>query len=306
MKTIVDLFIQVLIIVLLVSCHHENIHAKSLVSTPIAIQIVDQYGQDLPTFQHRGKTYVMGEYGERYQIKVTNLYGNRIEAVVTVDGRDVINGQSGAFHHRGYVINAYQSVLIDGFRQSQDQVATFRFTSPSNSYSSRMGSPQNVGIIGVAVFEENQVPVVYYPTQTAKSPIEEQEEYTELEDGASGAEDDSPPTNQPSSVLGGSGDSAHAQSHAELSAAPTRPSNRMGKMKRAEAAKSNLGTQYGESRYSASQKTSFERRSEQPSTVVSLYYDNHAGLVAKGVIRSRQQVGGSAFPAEESFAPPPP
>jgi hypothetical protein len=303
MKIIVDLFIQVLMIVLLVSCHHENIHAKSLVSAPIAIQIVDQYGQDLPTYQHRAKTYVMGEYGERYQIKVTNLYGNRIEAVVTVDGRDVINGQSGAFHHRGYVINAYQSVLIDGFRQSQDQVATFRFSSPSNSYSSKMGSPQNVGVIGVAVFEENQPPVVYYPTQTAKAPIEEQEEYAELDDGASGAEDDAPPTSQPSSVQGGGrGDSTHT----ELSAAPTRPSNRMAKMRRTESAKSNLGTQYGESRYSASQKTTFERRTEQPSTVVSLYYDNYAGLVAKGVIRSRQQVGGSAFPAEEGFAPPPP
>jgi hypothetical protein len=299
MKHVFSLLMQSLLSMILMSCHHEAVHAKSLINVPqVSIQIVDQYGSDLPTFQHRGRTYVMGEYGERYQIKVSNLEGDRIEAVVTVDGRDVINGQPGAFHHRGYVINGYQSVLIDGFRQSQDQVATFRFTSPSNSYSSKMGSPQNVGVIGVAIFEENQQNIVYYPTQTAND-IESEED---IYDGASAAEDDEAPSNTPSPNIQGAGSAKPSKNeHAEISSAPSRPSNRMKKAQ----TKSNLGTQYGESRYSASQKTTFERRSEQPSLVSTTHYDNQAGLIAKGVLVVRRQ-GASAFPQEEQYAPPPP
>jgi hypothetical protein len=54
------------------------------------------------------------------------------------------------------VIEAYGSVVIEGFRQSLDQVAAFRFTDIGNSYSARRGSGQHVGVIGVAVFKEYQ------------------------------------------------------------------------------------------------------------------------------------------------------
>ena len=58
-----------------------------------------------------------------------NRTHQRIEAVVTVDGRDVISGQVGDYtKQRGYVIDAYDSVLIEGFRRSMNTVAAFRFT----------------------------------------------------------------------------------------------------------------------------------------------------------------------------------
>ena len=83
--------------------------------------------------------------------------GERVEAVVTVDGRDVVSGELGNYkRQRGYVIEAYGSVVIEGFRQSLDQVAAFRFTDIGNSYSARRGSGQHVGVIGVAVFKEYQ------------------------------------------------------------------------------------------------------------------------------------------------------
>ena len=55
-------------------------------------------------------------------------------------------------NQRGYVIPAYGSLLVEGFRRNLKEVAAFRFTSPEDSYSSRMGTPQNVGVIGVAFF----------------------------------------------------------------------------------------------------------------------------------------------------------
>jgi hypothetical protein len=70
-----------------------------------------------------------------------NNSGERVEAVVTVDGRDVVSGELGNYKtQRGYVIEAYGSVVIEGFRQSLDQVAAFRFTDIGNSYSARRGS----------------------------------------------------------------------------------------------------------------------------------------------------------------------
>ena len=45
-------------------------------------------------------------------------------------------------------------VEIDGFRQSMDEVAAFRFGSVRGSYAGQKGNDRNVGVIGVAVFAE--------------------------------------------------------------------------------------------------------------------------------------------------------
>src|SRR5690606_20233653 len=85
----------------------------------------------------------------------TNNTAERMEAVVTVDGRDVISGQLGNFKkQRGYVLDPYASIRIDGFRQSFEQVATFRFSGLQDSYTARQGTPQHAGVIGMAVFRE--------------------------------------------------------------------------------------------------------------------------------------------------------
>ncbi len=114
-------------------------------------------GERLRTFQHGGQTFVLGQPGERYAIRIHNPTARRVEAVVSVDGRDAVSGESADFvSHRGYVIQPFGSVTVDGFRTSLERVAAFRFTDPENSYSARMGTPQNVGVIGVAFFSERQ------------------------------------------------------------------------------------------------------------------------------------------------------
>ena len=115
-------------------------------------------GERLRTFQHSGQTFVLGEPGERYSIHIHNPTARRVEAVVSVDGRDAISGEAADFvRNRGYVIPPFGSVTVDGFRTSLERVAAFRFTDPEDSYSSRMGTPENVGVIGVAFFTERQL-----------------------------------------------------------------------------------------------------------------------------------------------------
>src|SRR5215470_16375914 len=60
---------------------------------PYSLEILDEGGNSLPTFEQAGRTYVLGTLGQRYLLRVANQTGQRIEVVASVDGRDVIDGQ---------------------------------------------------------------------------------------------------------------------------------------------------------------------------------------------------------------------
>ncbi len=120
----------------------------------VTVRLLDDSGVPLPTLASNGRHFVQGEHGQRYSIELHNNTGNRLEAVVTVDGLDVIDGRPGSISKRGYLVNPFATVEIDGFRQSMDEVAAFRFGSVRGSYAGRKGDDRNVGVIGVAFFEE--------------------------------------------------------------------------------------------------------------------------------------------------------
>jgi len=120
----------------------------------LTVRLTDANGSTLPTFSNQGRSLVQGEHGDRYMIELTNQTASRFEAVVTVDGLDVIDGRPGSLAKRGYLVQPFATVQIDGFRQNMDQVAAFRFGSVRGSYAAGKGSDRNVGVIGVAVFAE--------------------------------------------------------------------------------------------------------------------------------------------------------
>ena len=51
----------------------------------VTIRVVDASGSTLPTFSNGGRSYVMGNEGARYAIRIHNQTGARFEAVATVD-----------------------------------------------------------------------------------------------------------------------------------------------------------------------------------------------------------------------------
>ena len=101
-----------------------------------------------------GRTYAVGDAGSRYQIRIDNHTSFRIEAVATVDGLDVIDGEDGDFAKRGYLVNPHDSLEIEGFRRSEEEVAVFRFGSVDDSYAAQRGKGRDVGVIGIAFFRE--------------------------------------------------------------------------------------------------------------------------------------------------------
>lgn len=257
---------------------------------PYEITLEDEYGRRLPTYAHRGEWFAQGEQGQRYNVRITNRTPRRVEAVVTVDGRDVLSGMPGDFKsQRGYLIPAHGSVLIEGFRTSLSHVAAFRFTRPDNSYSSRMGTPENVGVIGAAFFPEAAPPPPVAQPQIPRSAPRER----------------SASRSAPSS----SGAGPSRRESAKGSAPAAAPSSPYAEERMADADTSNIGTEYGEQRYSAVSEVFFRRAHQtRPDRVLTVRYDDRDGLIARGILprpKPRPYSGPRAFPVNR-FAPPPP
>ncbi|HEU0225646.1 MAG TPA: hypothetical protein VFR29_09435 [Steroidobacteraceae bacterium] len=129
----------------------------ALAGQPVEIQVYDRTaGRMLPVYWHDGERHVAGEPGHEYEVRIRNREGGRVLAVTSVDGVNVITGQTARARQSGYVIDPYGSVDIDGWRKSMAEVAAFYFTSLADSYAARTGRPDNVGVIGIAVFRERQ------------------------------------------------------------------------------------------------------------------------------------------------------
>jgi hypothetical protein len=261
------------------------------------IQLEDEFGNRLPTYGHRGEWFAQGREGQRYNVRVVNHTGRRIEAVVSVDGRDVLSGMPGDYKsQRGYLVPAYGSVLIDGFRTSMSEVAAFRFTSPGNSYSARMGTPENVGVIGAAIFREAVSEPVYRPQIPRRS-------YPDAHAGG--------PASGDRSNLGSGAEASRGRAEAKSQpAAPAAEAYASSPKADYAERESNIGTEYGEQQYSAVSEVPFERaHPRSPERVISLRYDDYQGLLARGVLprpAPRPVYGGpSPFPVN-GFAPPPP
>ena len=120
----------------------------------ITVAVVDESGMPLEALSLGGRVYVVGAHGRRYSVLVTNQTGRRYEALLSVDGLDVLDGKSASVRKRGYVLAPYASITVDGFRRSLEEVAAFRFGSVGRSYAAASGSDRNVGVIGFALYAE--------------------------------------------------------------------------------------------------------------------------------------------------------
>jgi hypothetical protein len=145
--------------------------SRPAVRSPYEVELVADDGRTLDTYSRGGRFYVLGQHGTRYSIRVKNPTAQRVEAVISVDGLDVIDGEDANFTgKRGYVVPPYGDLVVDGFRTSTTQVAAFRFSAVADSYAERKGKGRNVGVIGVAIFAEKAAPQVIMPQPSHRGP----------------------------------------------------------------------------------------------------------------------------------------
>ncbi len=156
-------------------------HVPAWAGPPVTLDVVDRHtGQWLPAYPHRGQHWVAGTPGHPYALRLTNTTAERVLVVVSVDGINAISGETAAPGQTGYVLAPWQSTEISGWRKSLQQTARFVFTDRHDSYAARTGRPDQVGVIGIAVFEERRLgpPVARMPEarssrEAARSPAAE-------------------------------------------------------------------------------------------------------------------------------------
>ena len=244
------------------------------------VAIVDRQSRRvLPVYVHEGRHYFAGQPGREYEIRLRNRQPADLLTVLSVDGVDVITGSTADWNESGYVLSARQTYGIRGWRKSMAITAAFYFTALPDSYAARTGRPDNVGVIGVAVFRRG--PTVLLP-QPSWSPfhLEDRRRESAVDAGpSSGATPAVPSATLSSERL------AAAQRDAE---------------ERSAAQKSErLGTGHGRSEVSQVVDAVFDRASAAPAEIIRIYYDSYRNLVAQGVIA----VPPVARPAPEPFPP---
>ncbi len=263
------------------------------VKAPYELEIMDKHGRTLPTHELNGRFYIEGSVGQRYILRVTNPTKHRVEAVVSVDGLDVIDGETADYTaKRGYVVPAGGEVRIEGFRVSTAEVATFRFSTVGDSYAGRKGKPRNVGVIGLVIFEEKERPQLILEAKPTPKPRRDYDYDYDKDYYWDDVEIDG--------NLGGTGGADRAEREAApseptVSGTKSRAPSKKGKSvdtssmrgRKCCTQKNNrpgLGTEFGERRRSNVQWTKFERKSlTVPDATTELRYNDTDGLRAIGI-----------------------
>lgn len=118
--------------------------------------LVSNGDQPFPYLDAKTRQIVMGQPGESYQIRVENRTNHRQEVIVSVDSLNVLTGGVAGFSQRGFAIEPKGSLNIPGFRVNDETVRHFEFSSLAASKAAGQGQARNVGVIGLAVFEEDE------------------------------------------------------------------------------------------------------------------------------------------------------
>ena len=214
-------------------------------------------GRVLPVYPKDGRSFVVGTPGQEYGIRVCNATGERVLAVMSVDGVNIVSGETASPSQSGYVLMGYECADINGWRKNLASTAAFYFTELPDAYATRTGRPDNVGVIGVAFFRERPQRTVWKDSgRIAASPATE----PAARQDAAGA-------------MAENRASDASAARKELAAGLAAP---------APAAK--IGTGHGRYEQSYVETTQFVRASTTPNETLAIQYDRRENLVAMGVL----------------------
>jgi hypothetical protein len=250
----------------------------------VQVDIVDRDGgETLRVWRDHGRPVVAGRPGARYSVRLVNDSGERVLAVVAIDGVNVVSGETASVGQRGYVLEPWQRAEITGWRKSEDEVAAFEFTKLSDSYAARTGRARDVGVIGVAVFRE--APAVEVSQAPAQPRLADQAKAAPAPSADARAVPEPRRAEAPAAALG--------EDRVASARAPER-----------------LGTGHGEREASVARMTTFVRASSRPDQRLEIRYDSLENLVAAGIVPPPHVATTSphAFPADppRGYVPDPP
>jgi len=124
----------------------------------VSVSIDGQAAALYPAPDGSGRFYVEARPGSRYSVTLRNRTGERLGAVLAVDGLNVISGSRDTGRGRMYVLDPWQGTTVQGWRTSLDEVRRFRFVDEQASYAARSGKANGkLGWIELAVYRERRL-----------------------------------------------------------------------------------------------------------------------------------------------------
>ena len=122
-------------------------------------------GRPLTEYPARGTTYVEARREAEYAVRLTNNTSRRVAVALAVDGLNSIDAKtSPARTAAKWVLDPYQSMVVEGWQISSSSARRFYFTTEADSYGEWLGETANLGVIEAAFFRERRPdPVVQEP-----------------------------------------------------------------------------------------------------------------------------------------------
>jgi len=271
-------------LILAVACLALAVQSAHAAGRLAEVLVIDRdSGMPIRTYYHHGEYWVAGNPAGRYAIEIRNTLHARILAVASVDGVNVLTGDTARWDQSGYVLRGEEACEITGWRKSQAEVAAFEFTTVPNSYAARTGRAANVGVIGVAVFRERVPGHVASTAPSAAAP--------------------------PPPPAGENGGESGIRGRAEADDGSARSAQKRDAVVQPPPT-ARLGTGHGAREQSYVEFTDFTRATSQPNEVVRIRYDSRESLLALGIIPRAAPVAADPNPFPGSslvhFVPDPP
>jgi hypothetical protein len=285
-------------------------------------------------YYHNGSIWIEGRNGNSYTVDISNHTNRRALFIVSVDGLDVLKGKPAGPESEGYVVDAYSTLSIPGWKLNDKEAAEFFFSRNDDSYVNSIGgSTANTGVIGAMVFGEmiytsisnnfrdylnvasTPAPAYWlYNTTTTSTP------YDPIVTHGAGTSTTLGPIATGTGAVGGVG---YGQYHATLQSTLT-GSNTVARRVDTSSTTGitsavnmisspvtqDIGTGFGDATTWQTTTTTFTRANPTtPDCILAVYYNTARNLEKMGIqLKKRKDVSrtANAFPAYDPGCKPPP
>lgn len=155
------LLLSILPIIFVLFISSKNILAAE--QYPYSMDILIN-GVPVNEYYAHNQGYIEALAGVEYSIRIQNNTGERVAVALSVDGLNTIDAKhTSAYKARKWILQPYQSTIIQGWQTSSSSSRKFFFTKESNSYGSWLGKTNDLGNISAAFFKEDLPIEQYYP-----------------------------------------------------------------------------------------------------------------------------------------------
>ena len=121
-------------------------------------------GKPVTEVAHNGRSFIEGRKNSTYELSFRNNSSSRVLVIPSVDGLSTIDGKPCGVQSSGYVVDAWNSIIIPGWKVDGQTAAKFNFKSQRSGQTYAEASGQdgsNQGVIGFMVFQEQALSIFW-------------------------------------------------------------------------------------------------------------------------------------------------